>query len=330
MLPNAIPKLLKAAKAPAFLITNPVNIRYVTGAEVSVGAVLLAGKTATLFVDSRYTEKAASQIYRHIRLRTPEELSKTLEKTRRVAFEGDFVTCATHSKWQQKFKNTKFVQKDWMIEDIRRSKTESERKAIRTACTITKKILAGMPTLLKKGFTERELAVEIERIARKMGAEGMAFDSIVAFGEHTSRPHHSPTDRRLKKTDIVQIDMGVKVDGYCSDYSRVYFVSAPTSEQRKAYRALTKAKKMAERAMKPGITNRELDAIARSSLKAAGYDKEFSHSLGHGVGLEIHEGINLSGKAPIKKLLKHEVITIEPGLYFPGKWGMRLEDTHII
>jgi Xaa-Pro aminopeptidase len=158
----------------------------------------------------------------------------------------------------------------------------------------------------------------------------MAFETIVAFGENTSKPHHHPTERKLKKGDIVQIDMGVKINGYCSDYSDVYFTSPATPEQKIALSALKKAAKTAKKLVKEGISNRLLDQTARRILKTYGYDKEFSHALGHGVGLEIHEGVTLSSKAPVMKLKKNEVITIEPGLYFEGKWGMRVEETVVV
>ncbi len=124
--------------------------------------------------------------------------------------------------------------------------------------------------------------------------------------------------------------MGVRVRGYCSDFSRVYFTGKPNAEQKKAYRALSRAKNSCVKAVKAGASSRALDTLARSILAEDGYGPEFNHSLGHGVGLDIHEGLRISAKAPDKKLLANEVVTIEPGLYFPGKWGMRVEDTIIV
>lgn len=158
----------------------------------------------------------------------------------------------------------------------------------------------------------------------------MAFDTIVGFGEHTSRPHHHPTDRALRKGDIVQIDLGLKIDGYCSDMSRVFYTGTKTSRQAKAYRALLEAKKTAEKMVKPGVDVRALDQAARRVLKKHGFGKEFCHALGHGLGLDIHEAPTISGKSKPYRLKKDEVITIEPGLYFPGEWGMRIEDTMIV
>ncbi len=256
-------RLLQAAKTPAFLVTNPVNIRFITGTSVSTGAVLITAHAIQLFVDARYSEKALSQIHKNVRINTSEQLIQTLTKIRKIGFEGDFVTCAILLKWKKKFKNTKFVQCDWIVEEFRRQKAPHEIAATRKACAITLKVLKAIPAFLKKKHTEQSLALEIEVLSRSLGAESMAFDTIVAFGEHTSRPHHSPTNRKLKKDDIVQIDMGVKVDGYCSDYSRVFFLAKPTAEQAKAYRALKKAKNNAEKALKVGVSNHALDRIAR-------------------------------------------------------------------
>jgi Xaa-Pro aminopeptidase len=233
-------------------------------------------------------------------------------------------------RWVNVLKNKKFVQIIGLIEGLRKIKDSSELHAISSACLITKKALSRVGSLMRYGMTERQLAFELVAYCMKQGADGMAFDTIVAFGQNTSKPHHKPTNRVLKKGDIVQVDMGCTYDGYCSDYSRVYFTCHPSPNQLKAYRALKEAKKVAEKFLKPGVLNTKLDEVARGVLRLHGYDKEFSHSLGHGVGLDIHEGVTLSMKAPPVRLRKNEVVTIEPGLYFPGKFGMRIEDTRIV
>ncbi|PIR52296.1 hypothetical protein COU77_01175 [Candidatus Peregrinibacteria bacterium CG10_big_fil_rev_8_21_14_0_10_49_16] len=147
----------------------------------------------------------------------------------------------------------------------------------------------------------------------------------MAFGKHTSHPHHHLTALRLKKGDIVQIDMGVRVDGYCSDLSRVFFTKRKTTEQERVHGVLMRAHDNAVQAALSGRTNHELDRIARALLAQEGIEQAFTHALGHGVGLDVHEGITISSHAPKQKLLQNEVIAIEPGVYFPGKWGMRIE-----
>lgn len=309
-------------------MTNFANIRYLTGLRVTAGILLIRKNDADLFLDGRYSE--AGKAVTWMRVRPAEELPKVLKKLRRVAFEESDITVERLSRWQRRYKNTKFVHSKGLVEGLRRVKDSEELHSIERACRITKSILRKIPGWLTVGTSELEISGRIELLAKSLGAEAMAFDTIVAFGENTSLPHHRPTTRKFQKGDIVQIDMGVKIDGYCSDMSRVFFTGRRTSEQARAYRALTDAKKLAERSVKVGVSNRALDRIARDRLKKYGYDKEFSHSLGHGVGLDIHEHPNLSKKAPLARLKRNEVITIEPGLYFSGKWGMRIEDTIVV
>jgi Xaa-Pro aminopeptidase len=264
-------------------------------------------------------------------LRPVEELNETLRSLKRTAYECDDVTVARLLNWQRKFKNTKFVQTSGIVEEFRRTKQKEELECILRACSITKAVLARVPRLLKPGVTERDIAWELERRCRKLGAEGMAFESIVAFSHNTASPHHRPSSRILKRGDIVQIDMGAKFNGYCSDYSRVFYTAEPTPEQRKVERAVMAAFRAAKAKVRPGVDVQSLDATAREALKKFGFDKEFCHALGHGVGLDIHEGVSLSSRAKKgTRLKKGEVITIEPGVYIAGKFGMRIEDTVVV
>ncbi len=327
---KTINTLLKTAKADAILVTNLVNIRFITGIAVSAGCVLLSKKGCQLFVDSRYKEIALQSVKKGVIVQSIEQLDNELSAKKKVGIESEDVSLARYGKWQTKYKNTKFIQTSGLLEEMRREKDPEELQKIKKACAITKKILKEIPSLFVVGMSEQELEWVIQCKAREYGALSMAFETIVAFGENTSKPHHHPTKRTLKKGDLVQIDMGVEIDGYASDYSEVYFTGEKTAEQKKALSALKKAFDGAKKMVRAGVSNRALDKEARRILKAYGYDTEFSHALGHGVGLEIHEGVVISSKAPLMKLKKNEVITIEPGLYFEGKWGMRIEETIIV
>ncbi|MSR67455.1 M24 family metallopeptidase [Candidatus Peribacteria bacterium] len=327
--PRASQLLRRTSRRP-LLISTLENIAYLTGLQVSTGFLLAQGKGYSLFLDSRYLESARSDVQGTLTFRPLHELPHTLSKIRSLCIEAENVTVARLHRWKKKYKNTKFVQTYGIVEEFRRTKEVDELRSIAKACVITKAILRRMPTLIILGITERELAWTIECECRKLGAEGMAFSSIVAFGCNTSRPHHHPTDRILRKHDLVQIDMGAKFGGYCSDYSRVYFTGKKTPDQTRALHALKKASAAAILLLRPGVTNRALDLGARKILKSYGYDKEFSHALGHGVGIDIHEGVTLSSRAPLSKIKKNEVITIEPGLYFEGQWGMRIEETIVV
>ncbi len=324
------PQLLRKTSGRPLLISTLENIAYITGLQVSAGFLLAQGKGYSLFLDSRYLESARRDVQCRTSLRPLNELADTLRKMKVLCFEADNVTVATIEIWKRKYKNTKFVQTSGIVEEYRRSKAPDEQKKITKACSITKSVLRLIPTLLTPGISEQELAWRIESECRKRGAECMAFPSIVAFGTHSSRPHHHPTNRKLAKNDLVQIDMGAKFSGYCSDYSRVYFTGRKTADQVRAMRALRESSAAAIKILRPGVTNRALDLRARQVLRSHGYDKEFSHALGHGVGIDIHEGVTLSSRALVQKIKKNEVITIEPGLYFEGKWGMRIEETIIV
>jgi Xaa-Pro aminopeptidase len=316
----------------ALLVSNLTNIRYLTDIQVSSGLLLVTKKSAVLFVDARYAEMASKSAERGLKVTEPSKLSEILAPYNIIGFESEDVTVARLDRWKTQLKNKKFVQTKGLVEGLRRAKEPSELRSIQQACAITKSALAGVTSMLRFGMTERELAYELWRCCMEHGATGMAFETIVGFGENTARPHHHPTNRTLQRGDIVQVDMGANVEGYCSDYSRVYFTAPKTTQQTKAYRALKEAKKAAEKLVKVGALTNALDLEARRVLQRHGYDhdKEFSHCLGHGLGLEIHEGVRLSARGTPSKLLRNEVITIEPGLYFEGKWGMRIEDTIVV
>lgn len=307
------------------LVTDRTNIRYLAGIDMSAGVILLRKTGATLFADDRYIERARS-VCRGMAVRHIGELPGVLHGIRRCGFEAEHVTVARREAWKKKFPRTRLVPCNDVIERRRRRKRPEEIRALRRAGRITEDLLRQIPAALRARPTERELAWKLQCWARERGADAIAFDPIVAFGKHTSRPHHHPADRRLQRGDLVQIDVGARYGGYCADRSEVYFTGVPTAEQSKAHAALKEALAAAKAAAKAGALNRALDRLARRVLRRHGFEEEFCHALGHGVGLSVHEGITLSSKAPLTKLLRGEVIAIEPGLYFSGKFGMRLEE----
>lgn len=307
------------------LVTDHANIRYLTGIDMSAGAVLWRKTGATLFADDRYIERARAAS-RGMTVRHIDELPGVMRRIRRCGFEAEHVTVARRDAWKKQFPRTRFIPRNGVIEQRRRQKRPEELRALRRAERITVELLQRVPAALRARPTERELAWKLHCWAHERGADGLAFDPIVAFGAHTSCPHHHPTDRRLHRGDLVQIDIGARFRGYCADRSAVYFTGEPTESQKRAHAALMEALAAAKAAAKAGSTNRALDRLARRILKRHGFSEEFCHALGHGVGLEVHEGVTLSVKAPLTKLLRGEVLAIEPGLYFPGTFGMRLEE----
>ena len=197
---------------------------------------------------------------------------------------------------------------------------------MRKAERITRELLRRIPVVLRHSLSELELSRKLNIWALELGAEGMAFESIFGFGSNTSIPHHRPTTRMLKKGHLVQIDLGAKFRGYCSDASEVFFTARPTDLQERVHGALVDAQKAALKLLKPGVSNRALDRAARAVLDEEGFDPYFTHALGHGVGLDIHEGVTLSSKAPETLLLKNEVITLEPGVYLSMNGGVFSSD----
>ncbi len=314
------------------LVSNLINIHYLSGVNLTDGLLLVRERKRTmlLFVDSRYTEKAADEAVRGIRVIHGNELPKYLKRFKRVRFEADDMTVARLQRWKKQFRGLKFLPSEGVVEEWRRAKTKDEVRATLKACRITDRVLSAVPRKIRIGMSEKELGWEIEKRSRSLGADAMAFETIVAFGPSTSRPHHRPTDRKLHKGDLIQIDMGVKVAGYCSDCSRIFFTAKPTTEQKKVFDLLLAIVKETTKMAKTGASNRALDRYARKVLKKFGWDKFFLHSLGHGVGLEIHEGLNISARAKSTRLKKNEIVTTEPGVYFEGKWGMRIEDTVLV
>lgn len=327
MRPQYPRQILQQANTEAFFVTNLVNIHYLTGVELTAGSVLVEPTKITLFTDARYTEAATRTVTGRTKVRDIGKLETAMKKVKQCGFEADDISVSRRKRWVRLFKNTKFVQRSDVIDEFRRSKEPDELQKILKSQRITRDMYKRIPKLLKQGITELELAWKIQVMAHEAGADGLSFDPIVAFGSHTSSPHHHPTDRKLKKRDIIQIDMGVKYQGYCSDQSRVFFVGDPTGPQARVYEAVEQAKMAAEKAVTVGIKASDIDAIARESL--GDYAEFFTHSLGHGVGLEIHEGVSLSARSK-QRLLENEIVTIEPGVYLPGKFGIRLEDEIVV
>ncbi len=329
MRPSASALLAKAG-LPALLLTDPISIRYCTGCTVSTGILAVSSGTYTLYVDARYTEEASLSALPGVRVRPLAAFADRLGTLRRWGIEADTLTVARLHRLQTQFKKTKFVQTSGLIEGFRRKKSPMEIRCLRSAEQRTRRLLRLVPSLLVPGITETGLAWILRMRAVEEGGDDFSFEPIVAFGDHTSRPHHHITDRRLVRGDLVQIDIGVRYKGYCGDLSDVFFTAPPTPEQRKAYGALKKAKNAAKKSIKAGVSNHLPDRIARDILGAAGLEDAFTHALGHGVGLEVHEGVTLSSHAKEQPLIAGEVVTVEPGVYFPGKFGMRLEDMVLV
>lgn len=323
---KALQTVLRKQKLPCLLVTTPSNVRYLTGLAASEALVLVRQRDATLFVDARYIEAAKRLRTSALKVSDRKGIEAALSAAKSCGYEEHDVTAGRLRRWKTSFKNTKFVHTSVLVEGLRRKKDAEEIATIKRALRITNDVLKAVPSMMKAGMTEMDLSTALLLACLERGADGMAFDNIVAFGPSSSEPHHHSGTRKLRARDIVQVDMGARYNGYCSDRSDVYFMGEPTAEQRAVHEAVFEAKRAAEKLVRAGTACADLDREARRVLKARKLEKYFTHSLGHGLGLDIHEGVSLSSRSA-DSLLSGEVVTIEPGVYLPGKFGIRLEDT---
>lgn len=332
-----------AGKIPDMLwIVQPENRRYLSGFKAfdtqineSSGSLFITAKKAILITDSRYTVEAENEAldFRVITQKGvfQDELLKQVEdaKGKCLGFEGDHVTWNLHKQICSKLKKFSYPVKmkplDGLIEKIREIKDRSEINLMKKASDMMSKVLNRVLDTLEPGQTEKEIARRIEEFSFETGAEGMAFDSIVASGPNAALPHAVPTNRKIKKRDHIIFDVGLKVDGYCCDMTRTIFMGAPDRKIKEIYKIVREAQLAALEYVRPGEMSTKPDSIARDIIRKAGYGDYFGHSLGHGVGLATHEAPRLGPREPV--ILKEGmIVTVEPGIYLPGKGGVRLEE----
>ena len=308
------------------------NLRYLTGFTGTFG-ILIIGEDEIFATDSRYTERAAREVpdlpVEKVKGKWLAWLAERLEAlgARRVAIGAQTTSVYVFKELERK--GVGLVPMEGWVESLRRVKDPEEVERIAAAAQLTDQGLRWILGKLRPGMTEREVALELEMWYRKHGADDVAFDLIVAFGEDSSMPHHVPGDRELREGDLILLDIGAKVDGYCADLTRVVALGRPAPEARAIYELVLKANRAGVEAVRAGITGVEADRAARKVIQDAGYGDHFGHGLGHGVGLEVHEEPRLS---PISEdtLKAGMVVTVEPGVYLPGKLGVRIEDLVVV
>jgi Xaa-Pro aminopeptidase len=323
------------------LITHSTNLRYLIGFTGSSGFLLINKDKAFFFTDFRYREIA--QKLEKSKTRIPfqfiemeEDFMKDLKKVAgrhsEIQFESAHLTVDQLQSWKKRLKKASGKTHKWApikntIEDKRLIKDKDEIKLMKQSQKINAKTLSRVKNLLKPGVTELQIAWQIKAIGHELGAEDISFEPIVGFGPHSAIPHHQNTSKKLKKSDIVLIDMGMKYKGYCSDMTRTMLPKKPTSRQINVYKKVLDAQLAAIKALKAGVKTATLDKIARQTM---GEDAQhFGHSLGHGIGLDVHESPGLSSRSK-DTLQAGMVVTVEPGIYLPGEFGVRIEDTGLV
>lgn len=322
-------KNIAVKSGEAFVIEDRENRYYFSGADIAEGCLILS-EDPVYFTDMRYFVAAKAKLAGSgIKLKplySDEDIKNELSAQKINAVYIDFET--TTVRRYEKIKTFCEEVKDGSqaILSAREIKTEEELSFIKKACDIIEKAIADAFSIVRKGVTEKEVKEYLEKKIVEYGGDGASFDTIVAFGANSAVPHHETGDTILKENSTVLIDTGAKVKGYCSDITRTAFFGEPTEEFKKAYNAVLNANLLAEEKIYAGISGKDADNIAREYLKAQGYGEYFTHSLGHGVGLLIHERPYLSQKSA-DTLTENKVFTVEPGVYIEGEFGIRIEDT---
>lgn len=312
-----------------FIISNPVNIKYLTNLDAE-GLLLLTRKENVFITDGRYIEDVNSTltVYDEIVVYDAKDLSVDDYENffmfcENVGFEEYHLTYAQFKNYKRKYKVNNFVETEHLIEKERLIKDEDEIDSIKKACEITDQCFSHIIKYIKPGMTEKQIAREIKEYYEKY-AEGESFETIVLSGENTSKPHGVPTNRKIGEKDIITIDMGCKVNGYCSDMTRTFFVGEVPEDVKPVYDLVLKNQEMTLQEYREKAMTRNLSKMVENDFKLHGYD--LIHAIGHGVGLEIHEAPYIT-RVNDTMLRENMVVTSEPGIYIPEKFGVRIEDT---
>jgi len=329
---------LKEHGLDAFLVLTKLNRQYLSGFTGSVGAVLVTKRGGELFVDNRYTIRAKreSNLKVHNSLQLPLRLRGRAPSLRvregrgelRIGIE-DKISLQEFKRLKQDYKGVKWVTTSNVIEDLRAIKSVQEIKFIEKAQSINDRIFAAVRKSVRPGQTEMQISQKMEQAAIKLGADGMAFESIVAFGANAAAPHHLSGKQKIKKNNFLLLDFGVLVNGYHSDFTRTLFIGGPTKRQEKIYKIVLEAQIRGIREIGIEKSAVSVDKAVRKHIERAGFGKYFTHNTGHGVGLEIHELPNFSPKSG-DILQNHMIVTIEPGIYIESWGGVRIEDMVLV
>lgn len=322
----------------AVIITSDLNRRYFTGMKSSAGTLLVTRKAAHLIIDFRYIEKARQVITDFdVELQGSDIFPQIdaffkAQQVKTVGVEASVITVQSFKKYEEKltgyeFSDTAAVTK--LINSLRAVKTPEEIEKIKKAQAVTDKTFSYMCDYIKPGMTELAISIELEYRLRCFGGTGIAFDSIVVSGVNSALPHGVPTEKKVEKGDLLTMDFGASYDGYCSDMTRTVAIGEISEEQQRVYDTVLKAQLLALDSIKPGREFKEVDKIARDFIDEAGYKGCFGHGLGHSLGLYIHEDprFDFACSDPIGGGV---IMTVEPGIYINGKFGVRIEDMVLI
>ncbi|HEV2126315.1 MAG TPA: aminopeptidase P family protein [Chloroflexota bacterium] len=331
-LPDAEPKV------DALLVTDANNRRYVSGFTGSAGQLLISGGDAVLLTDFRYVEQATAQAPDFEVVKTegqpwPENVAQASRRNmKRLGIEAQSMTVDEHLRLLEAAREpgVEIVPLRGTVEVVRQAKDPSELESIRRAVEVADRALEAVARQIQPGLTEREVAWRLEVAMRERGAEGVSFPIIVASGPNGAMPHHRPSGREIGLGEPIVIDMGCRLDGYCSDITRTLVLGEPDAKFWEIYHIVLQAQQTCEDRLRAGMIGKAADLLARDVIKNAGYGDHFGHGTGHGVGLAVHEDPYLSPTRGDMPLQERAVVTIEPGIYLPGWGGVRIEDMVVV
>lgn len=327
-------KKMQEENLDSFLITSPYNLRYLTNFTGTTGLAVITLEKAFFITDFRYTEQAAAQaqgfeIIKNVGL-IFEEVANLVQKEglRELGFEETTVSFLEYSVLEEII-DAQLIPISGMIEELREIKDEEEIAIIEKACSIADLAYDHILKMIQPGMTEIEVANQLDFYMRSLGASGVSFETIVASGLRSAMPHGVASKKIIEQGDLITIDFGCYYEGYVSDMTRTFAIGDPGEQLKEIYQIVLEAQLAVLEVAKPGVTGKQLDAVARDYITKHGYGEAFGHSTGHGIGLEIHEGPNVSVRAE-KQFVPGNIITDEPGIYLPGIGGVRIEDDLLI
>ncbi|GAB6990430.1 M24 family metallopeptidase [Paenibacillus pini] len=319
----------------ALFVTSSINRRYLTGFTGSSGYVLITMDAAYLLTDFRYMTQAPQQAQGFTVVEHGQRVTDTIKELlsssniTELAFEQEDVSFSAYTTFAQQLKPVELLPVAGLVEQLRMFKDEEELKVMQRAADLADETFQHILGFVKKGMTEREVDLEMEFFMRRKGATSSSFDTIVASGERSSMPHGVASERVIQGNELITFDFGALLDGYCSDLTRTIALGQPDPKLKEIYDIVLEAQLHTLEHIKPGMTGREADALARDIITKYGYGEHFGHSTGHGLGMEVHEMPRLS-KLSDDVLKPGMVVTVEPGIYLPGLGGVRIEDDIVI
>jgi Xaa-Pro aminopeptidase len=331
--PGRLEERLGEGELDALVVTNPANLRYLTGYTGSNGVAVIGSGLRLFFTDFRYLTQAAEQVPEEFeRIQGQRDLlGEVAERlSGRAGFEDATMSVRQHERFRELVgARAELVPAGNPVEELRKVKEPAEIEAIRAAAQLADEALSAVLERGLVGRTEHEVAVDLEHTMRLLGAEAPSFPSIVAHGPHGALPHAEPRREPIASGKLVTIDWGAVLDGYCSDCTRTYATGDLEDDAAAGYELVRSVQEQSLGAVRAGAHGKAVDSLGRDVIVAAGHGDHYGHGLGHGVGLEVHEGPNLSQRST-DTLVAGNVVTVEPGIYVPGRFGVRIEDLVVV